>query len=300
MKDLLPDRPIAFNRDFVRLGIGVKGALFLSQAIYWEKRTTTEDGSFWKTIDEWEEETGLTKHEQLSVKKELENKGFITVEKRGLPAKNYFHVHKYAIQVELYPHVDDKKSDMRTTSSLESGRHSLYTETTTESDATEVAEVHPFYGFPIDEYENDSFVDETGAYIPQLKDEYGRIFTKTQLNKMKKEYEQSLKQEVSSAKRKETMNDTAKEMVQILKDVQGISRLDGSESYKYANSLKTAFLEHLVRDMKLSPDMTDTELTGQFKLFLERIKTKSEFHFNNATSMAYLNRNFNKIIREIK
>ena len=35
--DFIPDRPIAFNRDFVDLGIGITGALLLSQAIYWSK-----------------------------------------------------------------------------------------------------------------------------------------------------------------------------------------------------------------------------------------------------------------------
>ena len=58
-KMFLPDRPIAFNRDFVSIGCGIKGALMLSQAVYWGKRTTAKDGSFYKTQAEWEEETGL-------------------------------------------------------------------------------------------------------------------------------------------------------------------------------------------------------------------------------------------------
>jgi hypothetical protein len=87
---ILPDRPIAFNRDFVRIGCGVKGALMLSQAIYWCKRTTTDDGSFWKTQEEWEEETGLTRHEQINALKVLKKLDFIEVEKRGIPAKNHY------------------------------------------------------------------------------------------------------------------------------------------------------------------------------------------------------------------
>jgi len=166
-------------------------------------------------------------------------------------------------------------------------------------DATEVAEIHPFFGFPIDEYENDSFVDETGAYIPQLKDEYGRIFTKTQLNKMKKEYEQSLKQQVSVAKRKETMNDTAKEMVQILKDFNGVSYLDGRDSYKHANSLKKKFTEHLIKDKNNPPNTIDDILTKQFRLLLGHIRRESPFHSQHLTNMAYLDKWFIKIIRDI-
>lgn len=31
------DRPTAFHRAFVQLGIGITGALLLSQALYWSK-----------------------------------------------------------------------------------------------------------------------------------------------------------------------------------------------------------------------------------------------------------------------
>ncbi len=37
----LLDRPIAFHRPFVELGLGVTGALFLSQALYWSRRTNS-------------------------------------------------------------------------------------------------------------------------------------------------------------------------------------------------------------------------------------------------------------------
>lgn len=58
--NILPllDRPIAFQRSFIRLEMGVTAALFLSQLTYWTNRTT-DDGWVYKTQDEWEEETGL-------------------------------------------------------------------------------------------------------------------------------------------------------------------------------------------------------------------------------------------------
>jgi hypothetical protein len=34
----LVDRPIAFQRSFVRLGVGITGALLLSQIVYWQNR----------------------------------------------------------------------------------------------------------------------------------------------------------------------------------------------------------------------------------------------------------------------
>lgn len=58
--NILPllDRPIAFQRSFIRLEMGVTAALFLSQLTYWTNRTT-DDGWVYKTQDEWEEKQGF-------------------------------------------------------------------------------------------------------------------------------------------------------------------------------------------------------------------------------------------------
>ena len=42
------ERPIAYHRCFVRLGIGISGAVMLSQSIYWSERTSDPDGGFTK------------------------------------------------------------------------------------------------------------------------------------------------------------------------------------------------------------------------------------------------------------
>ena len=128
---LIPDRPIAFNRDFVRLGIKVNGALFLSQAIYWSKRTKDENGWFYKTIEEWEDETGLTTDEQRGIKANLLKKGYIEIEKRGAPARNFYRVDLYSISLDLV-NSHDQCREIPTTSDGEFPRHT-YTETTTES-----------------------------------------------------------------------------------------------------------------------------------------------------------------------
>lgn len=59
--NILPllDRPIAFQRSFIRLEMGVTAALFLSQLTYWTNRTT-DDGWVYKTQDEWEENRAFT------------------------------------------------------------------------------------------------------------------------------------------------------------------------------------------------------------------------------------------------
>lgn len=84
------DRPIAFNRGFVNLGCGVTGALLLSQAVYWSKRTSKGDGWFYKTATEWEEETGLSRREQETARAKLRDCGVLLELKQGLPCKTYF------------------------------------------------------------------------------------------------------------------------------------------------------------------------------------------------------------------
>jgi hypothetical protein len=91
--DLLLDRPIAYHRCFVSLTGSVTAAVLLSQAVYWSKRTGAgQDGWFWKTVDEWEEETGLSRYEQETARKIL---GRITPQfwdedKRGIPRRLWF------------------------------------------------------------------------------------------------------------------------------------------------------------------------------------------------------------------
>ena len=96
--DLL-DRPIAFHRAFVSLGAGVSGALILSQAIYWAKRAPT--GWFWKTMEEWEAETGLTRTEQETARRKLRKLGVLIERKQGIPCKTWFTVAVDPLQTRL-------------------------------------------------------------------------------------------------------------------------------------------------------------------------------------------------------
>lgn len=86
------DRPIAFHRVFVGLGVGVTGALLLSQSIYWSRRCADEGGWFFKNASEWEEETGLTRREQETARKRLKAEGLIYEELRSVPATLHFRV----------------------------------------------------------------------------------------------------------------------------------------------------------------------------------------------------------------
>lgn len=97
LRELL-DRPIAYHRAFVPIA-GVAGAVMLSQAIYWSKRTNDSDGWFFKTIEAWEKETGLTRREQETARRRLS--GILIAELRGIPARLYFCVDFSALEKAL-------------------------------------------------------------------------------------------------------------------------------------------------------------------------------------------------------
>jgi hypothetical protein len=90
------DRPIAFHRVFVELTGSVTAGLMLSQGFYWtriKRRDEPEShGWFYKTQDEWEEETGLSRSEQETARKRLRQTGFWQEKRRDIPAKLYFHL----------------------------------------------------------------------------------------------------------------------------------------------------------------------------------------------------------------
>lgn len=91
------DRPIAFHRGFVFLGCGISGALMLSQAVYWSKRTDDPDGWFYKKAFEWEEETGLTRREQETARAKLNKCGVLQEKKQGVPCKLFYRVDFYVL-----------------------------------------------------------------------------------------------------------------------------------------------------------------------------------------------------------
>lgn len=73
----------------------------LSQAIYWMGRTTLDGGWFYKTQDEWEEETMLTRREQETVRKSLRDTGFWKEELRSVPARLHYRIDLHSLRSAL-------------------------------------------------------------------------------------------------------------------------------------------------------------------------------------------------------
>lgn len=126
--EAMNDRPIAFNRHYVSIGCGINGALMLSQMVYWSKRTKDRNGYFYKTQDEWLEETGLTRYEQEGARKRLKELNFVSEHKHGVPCKVHFKVNHEALYSALIQYVENQQTGMWKTNKLECGK-------TTNSDA---------------------------------------------------------------------------------------------------------------------------------------------------------------------
>jgi len=89
------DRPIAFNRAFVAFG-GIAVALFLSRAVYWQRRSKSSKGKlrgwFYHSYEEWREETGLTKRQVDYSRKKLKKRGVLKCKRSGIPPKVYYRI----------------------------------------------------------------------------------------------------------------------------------------------------------------------------------------------------------------
>ena len=88
-------RPIAFHRRLVDLTGSIKATLMLSQAIYWMrhgKDIRQHDGWFFKTMEQWRWETGLSRHEQVRARARLREIKVLQERMQKLPAKLHFRV----------------------------------------------------------------------------------------------------------------------------------------------------------------------------------------------------------------
>lgn len=98
---LMNEKPIAFNKHYVFLGCGINGAVMLSQLVYWADKAKDKNGWIYKTGKEWTEETGLTRREQDTARKNLRELGFIDEHKHGVPCKIHYKVNQNSLYEAL-------------------------------------------------------------------------------------------------------------------------------------------------------------------------------------------------------
>lgn len=94
-------RPVAFHPVLARISGSVHAGVMLSQAIYWtdvqERTNAGAQGWFFKTQQEWNEETCLSRAEQETARRKLVAHGFLEEQRKGLPARLYFRVNLHCV-----------------------------------------------------------------------------------------------------------------------------------------------------------------------------------------------------------
>lgn len=91
----LLDRPIAFHRCFVDLTGSVTTALFLSQAVDWQNWLPEEPDGWWhKTRVDWTEETGLSRREQETARRNLKRLGLLEEKRAGAPTRLLYRINR--------------------------------------------------------------------------------------------------------------------------------------------------------------------------------------------------------------
>ena len=95
----LADRHISFHPAFVDLTGSIRGALLLSQAVYWQSRTRDINGWFYKRASEWNEETRLTRKNFEGARRECA--AYLEYEARGIPRTTFYRVKLEALETAL-------------------------------------------------------------------------------------------------------------------------------------------------------------------------------------------------------
>jgi len=101
---LLADRPVAYHPDIARMLGSVKDAVFLCQLLYWTDKGSRTDGYIWKTQDDWEKETGLSRYEQKTARNHLIELGLLEEKLAGIPATMHYRINLEALtdSIEAY------------------------------------------------------------------------------------------------------------------------------------------------------------------------------------------------------
>lgn len=96
LEDVLRQR-IAYSPILATIGGSVQAGIFLSQAYYWTERTKDPDGWFYKTKDDWFDETRIARRQLDTVVERLVQKGLISTKYDGTRHTLYYRLNKDAV-----------------------------------------------------------------------------------------------------------------------------------------------------------------------------------------------------------
>ena len=85
------EKPVLFNPGLGRISKSAIAGLFMSQLLYWHQKGRNKDWTY-KTINEFKEETCLTRSEQERAIKIWKELGVLEVELRSIPRRRFFKI----------------------------------------------------------------------------------------------------------------------------------------------------------------------------------------------------------------
>ena len=104
---------IAVNKRLAQM-YGLDEAIMLgelaSEYEYWESRGEVEDGYFYSTVENVQENTTLSDRKQRAAIKSLKEAGIIDLMVKGLPPKRYFRINESALMAELNAPIQQEQS----------------------------------------------------------------------------------------------------------------------------------------------------------------------------------------------
>jgi hypothetical protein len=104
-------RPIAFHRCLAEVCDSALSGLFLSQACYWSSNSERTDGWFYKTRDDWQRETKMSRSEQETARRTLRKLGILKEKREGLPRRLWFQIDFGVLWEKLSQQVGQKPAD---------------------------------------------------------------------------------------------------------------------------------------------------------------------------------------------
>lgn len=117
LQHLSTENFITVNRTIAKL-VGLEAAVIIgelaSEQLYWAERDgLDEEGYFYSTVENLEKRTFLNAHSQRQALGILQERGFVDVEKKGMPARRFLRINEEEIEAAL---VNDKSLKFLTTS----------------------------------------------------------------------------------------------------------------------------------------------------------------------------------------
>ena len=112
-------RPVAFYPVLAGLCGSIAAGVILSQAVYWSERTTLPGEWFYKAAREWQQETGLTRHQQESARRLLREQPFWQEKLQGVPATLHFRLDREGLFLAISQFSEGRKTRISESGALD-------------------------------------------------------------------------------------------------------------------------------------------------------------------------------------